>query len=217
VAIRSTAALYFRPVDTATSARLRAGAASFGVELDARQLERFGQYDDLLARWNAKLNLTRIGGDQVVTKHFLDSLAVIPALGAPSSLLDVGSGAGFPGIPVAIACPGIAVTLLESTQKKVAFLEAVRRTLGLGFAVQEARFEALDPTPFDAVVSRATFEPAEWVRRAAAWVAPGGRLLVMLGRDRPALDAPPGFGAASLNPYELLDGSRAIVVFQRSA
>jgi 16S rRNA (guanine527-N7)-methyltransferase len=204
-------------VDAATSSSLREGAAALGVALGQEQLVRFGAYFDLLARWNARLNLTRIiAPGEVVSKHFLDSLAILPHLGDAQELLDVGSGAGFPGIPAAIGRPGLRVTLVEATQKKAAFLEAVKRELSLPLTIRAERFEALSPTPFGAVVSRATLDPARWVAAGAPWVAPGGRLLAMLGRDRPALAAPPGFQGPTVHPYTLADGDRAIVVFERT-
>src|SRR3979409_337267 len=91
--------------------------------LDAEQLKLRGRHVDLLLKWNKSINLTAITDpDEVVEKHVLDSLALAPVL--PSgSLLDVGTGAGFPGIPVAIARPELEVVLVDSVQKKVAFLK----------------------------------------------------------------------------------------------
>ncbi|HEX6122578.1 MAG TPA: 16S rRNA (guanine(527)-N(7))-methyltransferase RsmG, partial [Ktedonobacterales bacterium] len=112
-------------------APLVAGAAALGVPLNTTQLDRFARYRALLLEWNARVNLTAITAPQeVVTRHFLDSLACVAALPASareggSTLLDVGTGAGFPGLALAIACPHWHVTLLEATGKKVRFLEAV--------------------------------------------------------------------------------------------
>jgi 16S rRNA (guanine527-N7)-methyltransferase len=121
-------------------APLAAGAKAFGVTLDAEQLAAFGRYRELLLEWNERLNLTAITDPQaVVTRHFLDSLSV--ALAVPAELresaagavraIDVGSGAGFPGLALAIAFPDWRVTVLEATGKKVKFLEHVASVLRL--------------------------------------------------------------------------------------
>lgn len=121
-------------------AALAAGANTFGVTLDAEQLAAFGRYRELLLEWNERLNLTAITDPQaVVTRHFLDSLSValaVPAAlreGAASAVraIDVGSGAGFPGLALAIAFPEWRVTLLEANGKKVKFLEHVASVLRL--------------------------------------------------------------------------------------
>ena len=112
------------------------GAAALGIALDATQLAAFARYRELLLEWNARFNLTAITDPaEVVTRHFLDSLtvrwAVPPALRAGQPrVLDVGAGAGFPGLALAIAFPAVAVTLLEATGKKVRFLEAVIAEMG---------------------------------------------------------------------------------------
>src|SRR6266851_9969029 len=101
------------------------------LRLDPEQLKLLGRHVDLLLKWNKSINLTSITDpDEVAEKHVLDSLAVVPVL--PSgSLLDAGSGAGFPGIPAAIARPALAVTLVDSVQKKVAFLKSALAELRL--------------------------------------------------------------------------------------
>lgn len=104
------------------------------LNLSRRQLHAFEAYASLLVEWNARSNLTAITkpGD-IAVKHFLDSLTCLLAMGAPGAgrLIDVGSGAGFPGLPIKIACPGLRVTLVESTGKKVEFCRHVIRELGL--------------------------------------------------------------------------------------
>ncbi len=118
-------------------AALAAGSNAFGVTLDAEQLAAFGRYRELLLEWNERLNLTAITDPQaVVTRHFLDSLSV--ALAVPAALregtvraIDVGSGAGFPGLALAIAFPEWRITVLEATSKKVKFLEHVASVLRL--------------------------------------------------------------------------------------
>lgn len=163
---------------------LVAGAARLGVPLDAEATRRFDRYLELLLRWNARIKLTSVTDPaEVVERHFLDSLAIVPELGDAATLVDVGAGAGFPGLVTAIVRPGLRVTAVESIQKKCAFLEAVKRELGLsGVEVIPDRMEALvrSGRQFDVAVSRATFAPAEWVVRGTPLVAPGGRLIAMV-------------------------------------
>lgn len=107
---------------------------SFGIELDDIKLEQFHKYYELLIEWNKNINLTAITeyGD-VLTKHFLDSLAIVKAIDCKRtySLIDVGTGAGFPGIPIKIVFPNIKVTLLDSLKKRVNFLDEVIKNLSL--------------------------------------------------------------------------------------
>lgn len=107
---------------------------SFGIELDDIKLEQFHKYYELLIEWNRNINLTAITeyGD-VLTKHFLDSLAIVKTIDCKRtlSLIDVGTGAGFPGIPIKIVFPNIKVTLLDSLKKRVNFLDEVIKNLSL--------------------------------------------------------------------------------------
>ena len=142
-------------------------AARLGIDLDGEQVERFRSYYDELVSWNENVNLTAVTDRvEVQERHFLDSLAVASALPANvldgrGGLLDVGSGAGFPGLPLKIAYPRIDVTLLEATAKKTAFLRHVVDKLGLeGVEVVTGRAEEVAHRPemrerFGAVVSRA--------------------------------------------------------------
>lgn len=163
---------------------LVAGARALGIELDATQVARLTRHLDLMDEWGERMNLTAIRErPQQVTRHVLDSLSVLPWLRG-ARLADVGTGAGFPGIPLAIVRPGLHVTLLDSTGKKCRFLEHVREALGLAnVEVVQARAEAYRPdVRFDTVVARAVGPVADLVRNAGALVAAGGRLLAMKGR-----------------------------------
>ena len=151
---------------------LEQGAKELGLELSGRQLDQFQVYWDQLDDWNRRVNLTAIKGcDQVQIRHFLDSLTLIPALqpglGSAFSLADVGTGAGFPGLPLKLALPEIRLALIESVGKKARFLEHVVATLDLrGVEVHTGRAEELAHKPelrevFDLVVGRgvARFSP----------------------------------------------------------
>ncbi len=203
-------------MEAANSQVLRAGAEAFGIHLTDPQVAQFAAYLALLQRWNERVNLTRIiAPGEVVAKHFLDSLAIVPHLDGAKTLLDVGSGGGFPGAVAAIACPSLVVTLVESLQKKAAFLEALARDLRLPLVVEPKRLEQLTKRPFDAAVSRATFAPIEWVARGAEWVAPGGVLIAMLGRERPTLPTPAGFAPPEVLEYGLpVEADRALAIYR---
>lgn len=201
--------------------RLRAGARSFGLSLGAREVESLGRYHDLLLKWGRRINLTRImTPDAIVDRHFIDCLALAPRLAPSSTLLDVGSGAGFPGAVVAVARPDVQVTLCESVGKKAAFLRALVHHLGLRCEVMDARSESLVRAgrTFGAVASRAVLPLPQWARHAAPLVAAGGQLFAMVAEvpdDRPA---PAGFGAPTVHSYALPDGSpRALLCWQRSS
>ena len=145
---------------------MRAGAASIGINLGLPQIDRFRLYYEEIVEWNTRVNLTSVTRyEEVQTRHFLDSLTV--SLAVPKDLvesgrlLDVGSGAGFPGVPMRIAFPRLSVTLIESTSKKTAFLVHLTKGLGLhDVDVRTGRAERLAHDPelresFDLVLVRA--------------------------------------------------------------
>ena len=177
--------------------RLREEAARFGVMLEPRHLDQFRSYLDLLLDWNRKINLTAITDpEQVLDKHFLDSLAAAPLIPA-GRLIDVGAGAGFPGIPISIVRPDVQVSLIESTGKKAAFLRTAVHQLGLSALVLQTRLEQYQGPKFDAAISRATFAPVDWLGRARPLVESGGSIFLMMGREEPPA------GAASVHEYAL--------------
>lgn len=145
-------------------ARLQAGARDLGVELSDEMLADFDRYAALLRSWNTRMNLaSKASLAKIETRHILDSLTAALALGgAPSGkVIDVGSGAGFPGLPLKILYPKVELTLVEATQKKARFLEAAVEALGLAEAsVVAERAERLGQDPayreaFDVVLARA--------------------------------------------------------------
>jgi len=160
------------------------GARALALELDEAQLAKLVAHLDLLDEWNARMNLTAIRDrPSQLTKHLLDSLTVRPFLRG-ERIADVGSGAGFPGIPLAIVEPGRQFALIESTGKKCRFLEHVRDTLGLAnVEVVQSRAESYRPeVRFDTVLARAVGPLADLVKVAGSLVVGGGRLLAMKGR-----------------------------------
>ena len=112
--------------------RIAEGLSAMGLDLPQESRARLSAYLALLAKWNRVHNLTAVREpEQMVALHLLDSLAILPQLGSALSLLDVGTGAGLPGIPIAIARPDVTVTLLDSSHKKAAFLAQAKAELGL--------------------------------------------------------------------------------------
>ena len=164
--------------------QLGQGLAAMGTQLPEGAIDRLAQYLRLLEKWNRVHNLTAIREpEQMVTLHVLDSLSILPYVASARSLVDVGTGAGLPGIPLALARPDLSVTLLDSSHKKATFLEQARLELKLeNIAVACERVERWHPqAKFDAVVSRAFAELADFVQGARHLVAPEGTLLAMKG------------------------------------
>ncbi|MDH5263982.1 MAG: 16S rRNA (guanine(527)-N(7))-methyltransferase RsmG [Betaproteobacteria bacterium] len=164
--------------------RLAEGLAAMGVALDAPAQAKLVAYLRLIEKWNKVHNLTAVREPgQMVVLHLLDSLSVLPHVAGARTLLDVGTGAGLPGIPLAIARPDLAVTLLDSSHKKAAFLRQAKAELALpNVEVACERVEKWHPAaPFDIVVSRAFSELADFVLQARHLVTPGGTMLAMKG------------------------------------
>jgi 16S rRNA (guanine527-N7)-methyltransferase len=173
-------------VDTAAIDRLLEPFA----QLDEQQLRATSMYIDLLLKWNARVNLTAVRNPQeIVTRHFGESFfaaRILCAQGPPRSVIDLGSGAGFPGIPIAMLMPEAQVTLIESNQKKSTFLREVAFALGLKHvSVFTGRGESY-PGTASLVTMRAveTFEKALAV--AVGLVEPEGRLALMIGASQAA-------------------------------
>lgn len=165
-------------------ATITRGLEAMSIPATAEQGRRLAAHLELIAKWNRVHNLTAVREtEQMVVLHVLDSLSLLPHLGAARTLLDVGSGPGFPGIPIAIVRPELQVQLLDSSGKKCAFLEQARAELGLGnVRVVCERVEAWKPADrFDLVVSRAFADLSDFVGQAGHLVAPGGRMLAMKG------------------------------------
>ncbi len=206
--------------DIALRDELEAGLAALG--LAPALAGPLLAYLALLDRWNRTYNLTAIRDPrEMVAKHLLDSLAMHPFAG-DGALADLGTGAGLPGIPLAIAHPGLQVTLVESNGKKARFLREAVRTLKLPNArVAEARIEALDmPGMFDAITARALATLPLILQLGGHLLKPEGKLLAMKGAV-PADEIaalPPGWQVARIEPLQVpgLSAERHLVVVGRA-
>ncbi|PIE61592.1 MAG: 16S rRNA (guanine(527)-N(7))-methyltransferase RsmG [Desulfobacterales bacterium] len=179
---------------------LREGAEQLGLALDHSQVALMGGHAQELNFWNKKINLTAIKtASAMAEKHFLDTICAQPLMGFSDSaaiqsnpseicrIMDMGSGGGFPGIPLKILVPGLTVTLVDSVRKKVNFLNHVIRTLSLKEIVAvHSRVEVLAKDPahasgYDAVIARGFADLESFVRLAEPMLKPGGQILSMKG------------------------------------
>jgi len=210
---------------------LKSGASDFDVELDETALDRFDRFAGLIIEKNKVMNLTSIVEPKdIVIKHFLDSLslfsAVQPAKGA--KVIDVGTGAGLPGVALLIARPDLAVTLLDSTKKKLDFLKEVLAELGLTAATYHARAEEAGRKTeyrevFDLAVARAVSGMNELSEYCLPFVKLGGKFIAMKGPDaeaelnaaKPAIRNLGGF-VKGVKTFTLQDaGERNLIIIER--
>ena len=203
---------------------LTAGIATLGLTLSAGQREQLEAYLALLAKWNKTYNLTAIREPRrMVTHHLLDALAVVPHLPRTAGLrmLDVGSGGGVPGIPLAIARPDMHVVMIDSNQKKAAFLMQAAIELRLPNVESHAvRVEDYVPhAPFDIVISRAFSDLAAFATVAAGQLAANGKMFAMKGvhPDEELALLPPEFVVVATPALKVpgLDASRHLIIMQR--
>ena len=174
------------------------GSRALGRPLTQAQAKALSWLAGELGRWSSRINLTAILDPiEMADKHILDSLTVQRALEpGPLTLLDAGTGAGFPGLPLAIAREDLTVTLVDAVAKKVGFLKHAIAQLGLAPRVRalhrtlEGHPGAEGLAPFDVAVSRALADPTRWAALAAPYLRPGGTLVAMAGPDTPALQLP---------------------------
>ncbi len=202
--------------DQAPSDRLRAGLDVLRLELDGMQVQRLQDYLALLAKWNRAFNLTAVRDEgEMVVKHLLDSLAVYRWF-AVERVLDVGSGAGLPGIPLAIARPDTDFVLLDSNGKKTRFMTQAVHALGLdNVDVVQARVESWRPPGglYDVVTSRAFASLSDMLRLAAPLLKPGGKIVAMKGRLNAEEGAEAGFRLRT-EPVSVpgLDAERHVII-----
>jgi 16S rRNA (guanine527-N7)-methyltransferase len=201
------------PISSAwLAARLAAPARELGVELGAPALEPLAGYASLVLAWGARINLTGAKTpERLADEHLADALALLRHLPAePFRFVDVGSGAGLPGLVLALMRPRASGVLLEPVRKKHAFLAHAVRELGLGGRI-EARAERDEAHAgagsYDAALSRATWRADLWLERGRRLPRPGGRVLGFEGATPGPL--PPG---ATRHPYALHGKRRAILV-----
>lgn len=161
-----------------------------GIDLPStsdEQCKKFEHYLFLLLKWNKVHNLTAIrDADEVVNRHFLESIAILPHLGTPKTVLDLGTGAGFPGLPLAIMRPDWQITLVDSVQKKITFCQEVARTCGLtNVRAVSARADTTatqtELGQFDLVISRATWSMADYLPIAIPYLKQGGQIIALKG------------------------------------
>jgi len=167
---------------------LKTGATEHGLTLGNNEISLFLKYLTELKEWNKKINLTAITDDRdIIIKHFLDSLTLVPFLTNQKTLLDIGSGAGFPGIPLKIVLPELKATLMDSVNKKVIFMKHIIRTIGLkNIEAIQARAENKEvmkkfDSSFDIVTSRAFSELGKFLDIAAPYAKKEGMLLAVKG------------------------------------
>jgi 16S rRNA (guanine527-N7)-methyltransferase len=160
-----------------------------GVSLTTSEVELFWIYLQELGDWNKKFNLTAIRDpEDIIIKHFVDSLTPLPYMTRSGGLMDVGSGAGFPGIPLKIAAPQLQVSLVDSSRRRVSFMKHIIRMLGLeGITVLHSRLEDIDqpPEPFESIISRAFRQLETLLHLVTPLLQPGNRLVAMIGPAAP--------------------------------
>lgn len=201
---------------------LAAGLDALGVSVDAAAQDKLLAYLALLEKWNRVYNLTAIREpDRMLSHHVLDSLAVVPHIGG-GAIADVGSGAGLPGIPLALARSDWAITLIESNHKKSAFLKQAAIELALANVdVREERVENVEPAAsYDVVISRAFSDLAEFATLTGRLCARNGVLVAMKGvYPYEELAAVPGsYRVEKVVPLKVpgLSAERHLVILRRS-
>lgn len=209
--------------EASLTADLAAGLDALNFELTQAQQILLLEYLKLLQKWNQTYNLTAIREPRkMVSHHLLDSLAIAPHI-KPGRILDVGTGAGLPGIPLAIARPEFDMTMIDSNRKKTAFVQQAISELGLTNArVLSERVESWHPhEKYDAIVSRAFSDMPDFVEKAGHLLAGKGELIAMKGLqpDAEIAGLPPAWELRKLVKLVIpgLDGQRHLAVIGREA
>jgi 16S rRNA (guanine527-N7)-methyltransferase len=208
--------------EAAWKRRLDEGANELGIDLDESQLDTLWRYAQMLRERNEHVNLTSIVSPEgILTLHMLDSLSVVPHLGDAQRIIDVGTGGGFPGVPLAVACPQRHFTLIDGTQKKIRFVAEAIAALDIRNAhAVPARAENYPEKNFDVVTVRAVASLAEVLHNAGGLLGPRGRMLAMKGK-LPAdelREIPRGWHAEVIDlKVPGLDAERHLVVISRQS
>ncbi|MFY7697796.1 MAG: 16S rRNA (guanine(527)-N(7))-methyltransferase RsmG [Legionella sp.] len=203
-------------IKTSLFNRLSLGLKQLAIDISP---DRLLDYLAILQKWNHSYNLTAVRDPEVmIGRHLLDSLAILPWVKG-ERILDVGTGAGLPGIPLAIALPSVQVVLLDSNGKKIRFLQEVKRALALdNIEIVQARAESYNPTSyFDSVISRAFSELQQMLTWTEHLVSKEGIWLAMKGRT-------PDMELSSISyPYRIenyfvdgVEGQRCCIIIQRT-
>ncbi len=165
------------------------GCAEFGIVINSQHCALLARHAADLLAWNRKMNLTAITApEDMAIKHYIDSLIPVRFIPAGSKLLDIGSGGGFPGIPLKILDPSLSLTMLDSVRKKVSFLQYAIGSLSLkGTEALHVRAQDLCKQPacahaFDIVICRALSDLKEFAKLALPFLKPGGRMIAMKGK-----------------------------------
>lgn len=202
--------------------RLKPGLAALKLDLPAGSEEKLLAFVELLQKWNRAYNLTAVRDpEEMLVKHVLDSLAVLPYV-VHGPVLDVGTGAGLPGIPLAVAQPDMQFTLLDGNGKKARFVTHAAGALGLAnVTAVQSRVEDYRPeSGFATVLSRAFASLGDFLRLAGHAAAPGGRLLAMKGAhpEQELADIPAGYKLLGVHTLEVpgLKAERCVVEIEKS-
>lgn len=161
-----------------------------GLTLDSSKIDQLNSYIDYLYEWNEKINLTAIPKEKALLLHIVDSLSLVKVVdfGSTRKVIDIGTGAGFPGVPIKIAFPKVNLTLVDSTRKKLKFIEGTLQTIGLNAEIIHARAEELNKQNkfkehYDLVVARAVADLAKLLEMLFPFVSKDGLIVAMKGPE----------------------------------
>ncbi len=196
-------------------------AGRAGLQLDAELIHRLTCYTELLTHWGQRINLTaKPEPSHIIQRHLPDAFFLKTALDSTEpcfTAVDAGSGAGLPGVILALLCPGLRLTLVEPTRRKCSFLRTVSYELDVPVSILQQRVEAAQISPQDLACSRATWPPEEWLRRARALVHDKGKIVAFFSSTTKAPVPPPGLEEIQQFPYTLSDGTpRCLIFYQPS-